>query len=140
MTVRLCTILGWTIFFSSAALSQQSASDILNRFGAAFNAHDADAMVEFVSDSVKWFTVSGDSMTTDVSGKPALDRWLRGYFKQCPSCRSEFLSMQVTGRFISIYEKALWKGKNGDRSQKSLGVYEIVNGKIQRVWYYPSEQ
>lgn len=79
-------------------------------------------------------------MSVDVNGKPALYRWLRGYFNQCPSCRSEFLSMQVAGRFISIYEKASWKGKNGDRSQKSLGVYEIANGKIQRVWYYPSEQ
>lgn len=96
-------------------------------------------MLECVSDSVKWYGIAGDSMKIEVSGRSALETWLRGYFNGYPSCRSEFLSVQQVGRFFSIDEKASWKGKNGDRSQRSLGVYEIAGEKILRVWYFPAE-
>lgn len=125
--------------FSALAVAQQSSRALLERFSAAFNAQDAPAMLECVSDSVKWFGIAGDSVSVEVSGKSDLERWLKGYFKSCPSCRSEFLSLQQVGRFVSIDERASWKGKNGDRFQRSLAVYEIAENRILRVWYYPAE-
>jgi hypothetical protein len=32
----------------------------------------------------------------------------------------------------------LWTGKSGRRSQAALGVYEVRDGLVKRVWYYPA--
>ncbi len=32
---------------------------------------------------------------------------------------------------------ARWQGKNGERTQSALAVYEVEEGRVRRVWYYP---
>jgi hypothetical protein len=46
----------------------------------------------------------------------------------------------VQAPFVSAWERDRWKGKNGvERSQAQLVVYQVEDGKIQRVWRYPSQ-
>jgi len=37
-------------------------------------------------------------------------------------------------------ERALWQSKKGERSQISIGGYEIQNGCIRRAWYFPAQK
>ena len=41
---------------------------------------------------------------------------------------------------VSVRERASWKSKSGeDRSQNAFAIYEVADGLIRRVWYYPSQ-
>ena len=48
--------------------------------------------------------------------------------------------IKVSGRYVTVRERASWTSKSGEkRSQASLAVYEIRDGLVARVWYYPAE-
>ena len=72
-------------------------------------------------------------------GREALHTWLAGYFKSLPDVRSEFLSLEQTGPYLAVRERASWTAKDGTRrSQQAHGVYEVRDGLIARAWYFPS--
>ena len=63
-----------------------------------------------------------------------------GYFNALPSARATLESSMVSGSYVTARERASWKTKDGtERSQAALAVYEIRDGLIARVWYYPAE-
>jgi hypothetical protein len=106
----------------------------------AFNRQDVDAMAERVAPDFVWFSVEDDEVTVEVRGRAALAEGMRSYFESFPSVRSEVESSLVSERFAVVRERARWTDESGEeRTQVSLGVYEIRNGRIQRVWYYPAE-
>jgi ketosteroid isomerase-like protein len=112
---------------------------LLRAYLDAFNRHDADTVAAFCAENFKWYSVEGDKTSADAENRAQLRDWLAGYFKSLPTVRSEFLSIEQTGPFLSVRERASWDNKEGRRvSQQALGVYEIRDGLIQRVWYYPS--
>lgn len=128
-----------------AALNEQAAPDksneqIVREFEAAFNKHDAAAMLALLAADAQWLSVKGSQMATEVEGKIALEKWLQGYFKSCPSCRSSFEQVMPAGSYVTVHEKATWESKSGPKMQKSLGVYEVRDGLIRRVWYFPAEK
>lgn len=49
-------------------------------------------------------------------------------FESCPSCRSSVA--------VSAVETAIWFSKGVQRSQSSLSVHELEDGKVLRVWYF----
>ena len=65
--------------------------------------------------------------------------WLAGYFKSLPDVRSEMFDITQTGVFVSYRERASWTAKDGKpRAQQALAVYEMRDGLIVRVWYFPA--
>lgn len=112
---------------------------LLRAYLDAFNRHDADAVAAFCAENFKWYSIAGDKTSTDVASRPQLRDWLAGYFKSLPTVRSDFLAVEQTGPFLTVRERASWDNREGRRvAQQALGVYEIREGLIQRVWYYPS--
>jgi len=108
---------------------------------AAFNAQDVEAMVRQVAQDFVWYTIKGDEMSVEVRGIEALKKGMHSYFMSLPSARSEIHTMSTNGNFVSVRERATWKSKTGeDRSQNALAVYEVVDGRIRRVWYYPVQK
>ena len=105
----------------------------------AGNRLDADTVVALCAENFTWFNVDGDKIVPEVQGRANLRPWLEGYYKNLPSARSEFLSIEQTGPFLTVRERASWDNKEGKRlSQQAIGIYEIRDGLIQRVWYFPS--
>lgn len=141
LILALVIILGCILAESYATLARQPANNetVVRKFEAAFNKHDVAAMTALVTDDAQWLSVVGDKLRVETSGKAALVTWLTGYFKSCPSCRSEFESLMVAGSFVTVHERARWESKSGPKAQRSLGVYEVRSGLIRRVWYYPAE-
>jgi ketosteroid isomerase-like protein len=112
---------------------------LLRAYLDAFNRHEAEAVAAYCAENFKWFSIDGDKSSIDADGRTPLRDWLTGYFKSLPTVRSEFLSVDQAGPFLTVRERASWDNKEGKRvSQQGFGVYEIRDGLIQRVWYYPS--
>lgn len=112
---------------------------LLRAYLDAFNRHEADAVAAYCAENFKWFSVDGDKTSVDADGRAPLREWLVGYFKSLPTVRSEFVSVDQAGPFLTVRERASWDNKEGKRiSQQGFGVYEIRDNLIRRVWYYPS--
>ena len=111
----------------------------LRAYFDAYNRHEPGAVAALLAPDVKWLSLSGEKLSTDGDGREAVRIWLTGYFKSLPDVRSEALTIEQTGAFLSVRERASWTAKDGARrSQQAHGVYEIRDGLIARVWYFPS--
>jgi hypothetical protein len=104
----------------------------------AYNAHDLDTVMSFIDPQIVWYTVTPDNTVVEVDGVTALRDGLVKYFKALPSSRSEGEVLGENGPWVSVRETAKWQSAPGPRAQTSLSVYELRNGKIRRVWYYPA--
>lgn len=122
---------------SSIPQLHSSAAQVVRTYIAAYNRHDVPAIVAMLDSSFTWFSVEGDSIRVETRGVTALERSLREYLARLPSARSEIDGLTVLGPWVTVNERATRQGANGARRQSSTSVYEVANGKIRRVWYYP---
>jgi hypothetical protein len=97
-------------------------------------------MSQFVADDVQWLSVSGDSISVETNGKAALVSAMNGYFKSCPTCRSNLTALIASRDRVSAVEVANWQGKDGPKMQSGMAVYEFSGGLIKRVYYFPVEK
>jgi len=104
----------------------------------AFNRHDAEDLLSWVSPAVEWVNVQGSITSVEVRGREMLRDYMATYFEAQPTVRSEIEEAVVTGDYVAVRERASWTAPDGEeRSQASLAVYNVRDGLIQRVWYYP---
>ena len=115
----------------SAALS------LVRSYFAAYNDHDIDAVVRLLAPDFTWLNVAGDSVTIEVRGANAVRTGLVDYFHRLPSAHSDIEAITALGSWVSVRERARWVGADGPRSQASLSVYQVRDGLLLRVWYYP---
>ena len=106
------------------------------RVYAAFNAHDAGGFVEQVSEDIRWLTVTRDGVKVETTGREALSKYLARYFETTPGVSSRIQSSFFVGSHVAVHERVTWQSPRGERSQSAMAVYEVVNGRITRVWYY----
>jgi ketosteroid isomerase-like protein/uncharacterized protein YciI len=108
---------------------------------AAFNARNAPALLDLCADDIKWFSVVGDRLNTDLQGRARLQEWLTGYFASRPAARSEIADLQQTGPIVLVRELATVPDSDAQiRRQTAFGLFEVRAGKIARVWYYPAQR
>ncbi len=106
---------------------------------AAFNAHDVNAMVANLAEDFAWFAVDPDMTRVELRGREEFRRSMEPYFASVPGARAEIEERLNVGRFAAVRERAYWLRGGEEVSQASLAVYEIRDGQIRRVWYYPVE-
>ena len=105
----------------------------------AFNRHDPAAMASLVDEKFELFYVSDGKSELSAQGPQDLERQMTEYFASRPTVYSE-LEASIDGpRFVAFRERAGSHHGGTDRSQSSLAVYEVVDGKVLRAWYYPAE-
>jgi hypothetical protein len=110
----------------------------LRAYYDAFNRHEADGTAAFLAEGVKWYSVSGDTQSLDGNGRAAIRDWLAGYFKQLPDVKSDVLELRQTGPHLFVHERVSWMSTSGAAKRASaLAIYEVRDGLIQRVWYFP---
>ena len=113
-------------------------TEVVRRFVEAFDRHELDALLALAHPEVEWLTVAGAEIEVETRGHDALRASLASYFASCPSCRSTVEIYQVVGPYVSALEHAEWEKEGAKRRQSSLSVYEIVDGLVRRVWYFPA--
>lgn len=116
-----------------SAAQELRALDVAQQLVVAFNRHDPKAMAALVADDFELYYVGDDGKAAlALTGPEALEQEMTGYFEAQPEVASE-ITDQVDGEaFVSFREQIV-----GGAS--SLAVYEVREGKIRRVWYYPAE-
>lgn len=112
---------------------------IANQF-AAFNRHDPAAVAKNVTDDFTFYLVDGDKLSVEVRGKEELQTGLGDYFKSYPTVVSEAVGQIPQGRYVSVRERVRWTDDKGDHTQEALSVYELKDGLIRAVWYFPAEK
>ena len=105
---------------------------------ADFNKHDAVALAERVSPDFVYYNVTSDATTVETKGREALREGMTAYFKSFPDVRSEIEGLMQAGPFVSFRERAIWTSATGEKAQSALAIYEVHDGLITRVWYYPA--
>ncbi|WDE13730.1 nuclear transport factor 2 family protein [Thalassomonas haliotis] len=130
------------IFMPDVQSHERTPTNIntVERFVAAFNAHDSNAMANFVADDIEWLSIAGKQVGLEAKGKDNLIASMDSYFKSCPTCRSELAEVLATTSRVSAIEIASWQGTSGRKSQRAISVYEFSNGVITRVYYFPAEK
>ena len=105
---------------------------------AAYNRHDVPAMLELVDTGFVWLNLVGDSVQVETRGRDALKSGLESYFRSIPTAQSTMETISSLGPWVSVRERAHWRTESGARSQAALSVYEVREGRLRRVWYYPA--
>jgi hypothetical protein len=147
MTLRFL-ILG--IVFIAAACSpdaerhapEPAAGDkveVVNGLMAAFNDHDAEAMRAYWHTDVTWIEISGQQSSVVTSSAAQLYGELVAYFEAYPSVKSSLENVSVNGNFVTATERPVWQEGGERQSQASVVVYEIIDGKVKRFWYFPPQ-
>ncbi|MEM6701961.1 MAG: nuclear transport factor 2 family protein [Acidobacteriota bacterium] len=116
-----------------AAAEVPKALEVAQQLVEAFNRHDPEAMAALVANDFELYYVGDDGKASlALTGPEALEKEMTGYFEAVPNVESK-ITDQVRGEaFVSFREQIV-----GGAS--SLAVYEVREGKIRRVWYYPAE-
>jgi hypothetical protein len=79
---------------------------VLRAYLDAGNRLDADAVAALCAENFAWYNVENDKIVPEVQGRAVLHEWLLGYYKKLPSARSEFLSIEQAGPFLTVRERA----------------------------------
>jgi hypothetical protein len=103
----------------------------------AFNRKDVDAMVADLADDYTWFQVTDQGAVPSASGKADVAARMAAFFKAMPYLGSEIDRAMVVGNYIVAEEKDSFQTPAGAKTQITLGVYEVVDGKFKRAWAFP---
>ena len=112
---------------------------VVNGLMAAFNAHDPDKMRAYWHSDVTWLELSGEQISKVTTSAAQLHTELVAYFEAYPSVKSSLESISANGNFVTAIERPVWQEGSERKSQASVVVYEIIDGKVKRFWYYPPQ-
>ena len=129
--------LGITLLVPASARAQEPVGDgavlVVERLMEAFNAHDVEAMIGLVTDDVELYYADENGAFAPASRSATqLATDMRAYFAANPSVQSRVEAVVPGPIFVSIRERIVG-------GQSSLGVYEVRQGLVRRVWYFPAE-
>ena len=110
------------------------AEELVQRHFDAYNAHDLQTFVDCFSDTVQVFRPP--LAEAAISGKSELAEFYRTQRFNLPALRAELLNRIVLGNKVIDHER-IW-GLT-EQPLDALGVYSVVNGLIQYVWFYSGE-
>ena len=140
MTLRRVLAVAAVVVCMLQARATESAEELTVRaYIGAYNAHDLDAVLKLIHPDFVWLNLEGDEVEVEIRGKDAIKTMLEGYLKSLPSARSEIESISALGPWVTVRERTRWTAKDGaPRSQAAMSVYEVRDGQLRRVWYYPA--
>ncbi len=124
---------------STAQPASGAGVDVVNGLMAAFNEHDPDKMREFWHSDVTWLEVSGERTSVVTSSAAQLHMELVAYFDSFSSVSASLDNISVNGNYVTAVERPVWEEAGERKSQASVVVYEILDGKVKRFWYFPPQ-
>lgn len=134
-------IIGAAAFALLGACAEKpaAANAVIAAHVAGFNAQDMAAMAAQEHPDIEWFSVNGADMSLEVAGRDALGEVMKDMFESPTKVRGTLRDWSVNGNYIAVTETAQWAGKDGaPQAQSALTVYEMEDGLIRRVYYYPA--
>ena len=139
-TLAILVLAVWLPAASEAQGLGSGSKAAVTELLAAFNAHDVDLMLGACAEDIVWMMVGADKISVEASGAEALREGMAAYFESVPSASSVLRSAVESGPFVITVEEARWESDGETKSQCSAAVYEVKEGKVQNVWYFPSHK
>ena len=112
-------------------MSYLSPADLVQRQVDAYNRHDLDAFAAAYSDSVQIYRMP--STEPALAGKAQLAKFYAENRFNLPRLHAEILSRMVLGNKVIDHERIT--GLQAEAIE-AVAVYEVVDGVIQRVWFF----
>lgn len=134
-SVAIAIVAGFVALEPAAA---GETADVVHELTEAFNRHDVSAMRALWHDDVTWLDIDGETMSVAVRGSDAFETAMTAYFNSYPDVRSMLAGATESGAFLSGVETVNWTSNAVGRSQSGPVVYEVREGRIFRVWYFPA--
>ncbi|AQS38420.1 hypothetical protein Sps_03284 [Shewanella psychrophila] len=120
------------------AMANQTASEIVEGFIAAYNTHDVKQMVQYTTDDVRWMHVTGTKVEVETSSQEEFAAAMADYFETLKDANATILKMIDSGHYVSTVERVTWDNDGEQLSQCSIGNFHIKNGKLAEFWYLPA--
>ena len=104
----------------------ESAIRIVLAFNEAFNRHDVDGMMQFMSQDCIFENTSPAPDGTVVSGKPAVTQFWQEFFRQSPSAH-----IDIEEIFSAGYRCIMrWKYSWGEGHVRGVDIFKVEDGLI----------
>lgn len=142
MRLRFVAAAAWFVLVSAAPAPSRAGGPVgpeavIRAYVDAFNRHDPVAVAASLDTAFVWLSLAEDSISVTMRGPGEIRSGLVGYFKNLPDVRSTLEHVSTLGPYVSLTERVRWTGAKGPREQAALAVYEVRDGLIRRVWYFP---
>ena len=112
---------------------------VISAYTAAYNDRDVEAMAELMHPDIQWLSVNGDKVDVFANGKADLVAQMTDYVSSPAATTSSLGDIVTDGPYLAVQETARWPRSDGSMGEQSaLAVYEVSDGLIRRVWYYPA--
>lgn len=136
--IALCLAL---VNCTSAPLrAPDTAPSIIARYVDAYNARDVDGMAALMHPDIQWLSVEGDEMVVFADGKADLIDQMTAYVGSPQATTSTLHREIINGDYLAVKETASWPKQDGTTGvQSAIAVYELSDGLIRRVWYFPAQ-
>ena len=128
-----------TILISSfiSVSQERTPEEILEDQINAFNNRDIEHLLSNIEEGFKWFYVSKDTMLLEVAGKKHFEQSMIKYFENIKKVQAEIIDFTVFKSRITFHEQVRYTNAKGEEKvTAAMGIYEIRNGLIHRVWYF----
>ncbi|MEO9599043.1 nuclear transport factor 2 family protein [Parasphingorhabdus sp.] len=113
---------------------------LVEAYTAAFNGQDVPAMAAMMHPDIQWITVTAGKSAVTTDGKIKMVAEMDEYFGGSTKIRSTLSGWGINGAFVSAVETASWTSASGKKmAQSSNVIYQIDDGLIRRVWYFPEQ-
>jgi hypothetical protein len=109
-----------------------SPAAIVDAQRAAYNSGDVEAFAAFYADDVEFYDLGPDNPIL-MQGRDALIKRYRPALERARP-RARLLNRIVDGRFVIDKEQVV----AGANNNSGAAIFEIVDGKIARVWFTPA--
>jgi len=96
-------------------------------------------MTSLMHPDIEWVAVEGNDIEIHISGKESLTKAMQDWFKNPKLPQGSLRDWSLNGDHVAVTETAYWTNDAGeDKSQSALTVYQLKDGLIRRVYYYPA--
>ena len=120
---------------------EQVEPSVVSLYTQAYNDRDIDGMSALMHPDIQWLSIEGDEVVVFADGKPDLVNQMSEYMSSPQVTTSSLSGLIINGSFQAVKETARWPRPDGTTGeQAALAVYELDDGLIRRVCYYPAEK
>lgn len=103
----------------------------------AYNRRDLDALLAGLADDYESWEVGADGPNCRARGREQVGQALAAMFAASGYARSSVEDVRAYGNVAVAIEVDTFQTAEGERTMRSLGIYEFRDGELRRAWSFP---
>ncbi len=109
---------------------------VVRGYFAAMNRRDLAVLPAWVAPDVEWFSMAAGERILEVAGREELAQAWRSYFARFATTHVAIENLAAAGETVTVVERAEWRQGRESGSRRSVGVFELEDGRIRRITYF----